>query len=267
MFDVFGYPVSALLWCWHHVFGFLFGDANAFAWALAIVFLVFTVRAALLKPALDQARALPKVRELTARIAAIRKKYPDDRFRQGEELRKAQRELGVSPFTGALPMLLQVPAFLGLNEVLRAFTSSPDAANYVFSLADVRSYLAATLFDVHFGDALVALTTAGPGLVQVTWLWQAVPVVVPLVLLATVATHLTARLATTTQPVTGPQAAVMRALGMYVLPLCVLVFGAALPVGLLVYWVSSNVWMLGQQRLLSRLVGRSESRVPEGSRT
>ncbi|MQA82540.1 MAG: membrane protein insertase YidC [Streptosporangiales bacterium] len=257
MLDVIGYPVSVLLWCWHHVFGFLLGDANALAWALAIVFLVFTVRAALVKPALAQARALPKMRQLTTRVAAIRKKYPDDRFRQTEELRKAQRELGVSPFGSILPLLLQVPAFLGLNQVLRAFTASPDAANYVFSLADVRSYLAATLLDVHFGDALLSLTSTGPGLVQATWLWQAAPVVIPLVLIATVATHLTARLAVTTQPMTGPQATMMRNLSLYVLPLSVLVFGAALPVGLLVYWVSSNVWMLGQQRLLSRVVDRS----------
>lgn len=264
MFDVIGYPVSVLLWCWHHAFGFLLGDANAFAWALAIVFLVFTVRAALVKPAIDQARALPRMRELSSRIAAIRKKYPDDRFRQTEELRKAQRELGVSPFGGVVPLLLQVPAFLGLHQVLRGFTSAPDAANYVFSLADVRSYLSATLFDVHFGDALVSIGTAGPGLVQATWLWQTAPVVIPLVLLATVATHVTARLTVAARPMVGPQAATMRTLSLYVLPLSVLVFGAALPVGLLVYWVSSNVWMLGQQRLLSRVVDapRGRTRVP-----
>ncbi|WP_236791553.1 hypothetical protein [Amycolatopsis sp. GM8] len=64
MFDVFLYPVSAVLWLWHAAFGALFGPAAGLTWVLAVVFLVFTVRLLLVKPALGQLRTARRMREL-----------------------------------------------------------------------------------------------------------------------------------------------------------------------------------------------------------
>ena len=57
MLNFIYYPVSFILWCWHWVFGHVFGESSGIAWALAVVFLVFTLRALLFKlhkPALDR---------------------------------------------------------------------------------------------------------------------------------------------------------------------------------------------------------------------
>lgn len=239
MLDVLSYPVSLLFWLWHSAFAFLVGGANVFGWGLAIAFLVFTLRALLLRPAIGQARFAERMREIAPRLTALKEKYGTDKERYAVELQKLLGEHQVNPVTGYLPVLVQIPVFLGLNHVLRALTSLPVGDTYAFSAADVRSFLAAKVFDVHLGDAILDLS--GP------MLWHVAPVAVPLMLLAAAATFLTTRLSTTAAASSG----LGRALG-YLLPAGVLVFGAFLPVGLLVYWVSNNLWTLGQQYLLLR---------------
>lgn len=243
------YPVSFVLWCWHQTFGLLLGDATAAGWMLAVAFLVVTLRAVLLKPALGQARALRRLRQLTPRMTELREKYGADRERHGVELQKLMREQGVNPVGAYLPMLLQLPVFLGLGHVLRAFTAAPHAANYVFSVADVHSYLAATLFGAHLGDAVVDVPLLTGGGTHWVWMWQIAPVAVPLIVLAAVATHLTARLAAVPS-----EPAVASWLGRYGGPLLVLVTGVALPVGLLVYWLANNACTLAQQALINTRV-------------
>ena len=67
MFDFLLYPVSAILWFWHTVFAVPFGAASGLAWVLAVAFLVFTVRALLLRPALGQLRTARRTRFGTMR--------------------------------------------------------------------------------------------------------------------------------------------------------------------------------------------------------
>lgn len=244
MLDVLCYPVSFVFWCWHQTFALLFGDAAALGWLFAVVFLVVTLRAALLKPALGRARAMRRMQGLAPRMAELRKRYAGDRERYGVELRKLMRAEDVHPGAAYLPMLLQLPVFLGLGHVLRAFTSAPHAANYAFSAADVHSYLAAKLFGAHLGDAMVNTSLLSGG-AHALWMWQIAPVAVPLIVLAAVATHVTARLAATPEQPTA-----VRLLGRYGGPLLVLVFGAALPLGLIVYWLTNNACTLAQQAFI-----------------
>ena len=58
MLNFIYYPVSAILWFWHKAFGYVFGPGNGFTWALAVVFLVFTLRAVLFKPFVSQVRSM-----------------------------------------------------------------------------------------------------------------------------------------------------------------------------------------------------------------
>ncbi|HEX6359829.1 membrane protein insertase YidC [Actinophytocola sp.] len=117
MSDIFLYPVSALLSFWHNAFATLF--APAAAWTLAVVFLTFTVRALLVRPALSQLRAGRNVRKLAPQMQKVRDRYRDDRQRMAREIQKLHAEAGTSPFAGCLPALLQIPVFLSLYWVLR----------------------------------------------------------------------------------------------------------------------------------------------------
>lgn len=269
MLNFIYYPVSFVLWCWHRLLGLALGDASALGWALAVVLLVCTVRLILLRPAIAQARAMRVMQRLAPRIREIQRRHASDRQRQSVELQQLQREHGVKPLAGCLPMLLQIPAFIGLSRVLRVFTEYPNRPNYFFPNSDVHSYLAANLFGTHLGDAIFNTAALSGSLAgHSPWLWQVAPVAIPLMLIAAVATHVNSRLAAN-RPTTGDttQAALIRAIGMWVFPLGVLVFGAALPVGLLLYWVTNNVWTLGQQYLvLRRLDGEPAPVVARGRR-
>ncbi len=119
--DVFYYPVSWIMWVWYKLFAALLGPSNFFAWALSVMFLVFSLRALLYKPFVRQIRTTRQMQELQPQIKALQKKYGKDRQRMALEMQKLQREHGFNPILGCLPMLAQIPVFLGLYHVLRSF--------------------------------------------------------------------------------------------------------------------------------------------------
>ena len=257
------YPVSFILWCWHQVFGFVLGPSNFIGWSLAIILLVFTLRLVLLKPAISQIRSMRKMQKVAPEMKKIQKKYANDRQRQAAEMQKLQREHGVNPLGGCLPLVLQIPVFIGLNHVLRSFRVGTDEV-YFFKRGDVLSYLDAKLFGAHLGDAVFGIGSLGgtPG-----FHWAVAPVAIPLMIAAAIATHFTARLSVQRQeamgtPQTG-QTAMMNKLTMYIFPLGVLVFGGGFPVGLLLYWLSNNAWTLAQQHFVFRRIDREEDKEKE----
>ncbi|MEV0356121.1 membrane protein insertase YidC [Nocardia sp. NPDC050697] len=270
MLDFIYYPVSWILWFWHRVFGFVFGADNGASWALAVVFLVFTLRLVLYKPFVRQVRTTKQMQELQPQIKELQKKYKNDRQKMATEMQKLQKENGFNPLMGCLPILAQVPVFLGLFHVLRSFNrtghgigqlgmSAYDNAhtpNYVFSATDVQSFLSARIF----GAPISAFITAPASELQAFADWGGVPsklsialVAIPLMIIASIATHFNARASVarqTPEAAANPQAAIMNKLALWVFPLGVLVGGPFLPIAILLYWVSNNIWTYGQQHLV-----------------
>ncbi|SFW53434.1 membrane protein insertase YidC [Amycolatopsis australiensis] len=267
MLDFIYYPVSFILWCWHKVFGFVFGESTAVAWILGIIFLTFTVRGIMFKPFVNQVRSMKKMQDFAPEMKKIQKKYANDRQRQAAEMQKLQKEHGVNPLGSCLPMLLQIPVFIGLNHVLRAFTMPPPGGgvkteNYFFSQHDVESYVNAKLFGVNLGEAVYnGVGVVSGGATNVGFHWSVLPVALPLMIVASIATHLTARHSVARQNAASatPQTAIMNKLTMYIFPLGVLVFGALFPLGLLFYWLANNGWTLMQQRLVYTKIDKEEA--------
>ena len=267
MLDFIYYPVSFILWCWHKVFGFVFGEATAISWILGIIFLTFTVRGIMFKPFVNQVRSMKKMQDFAPEMKKVQKKYANDRQRQAQEMQKLQREHGVNPLGSCLPMLLQIPVFIGLNHVLRAFTmpppgGGPKTENYFFSAADVHSYVSAKLFGVNLGEAVYnGVGVVSGGAANVGFQWGVLPVALPLMIIASIATHLTARHSVARQNAASAtsQTAIMNKLTMYIFPLGVLVFGALFPLGLLFYWLANNGWTLMQQRLVYTKIDKEEA--------
>ncbi|MFD3508932.1 membrane protein insertase YidC [Nocardia sp. NPDC058666] len=261
MLDFVYFPVSAVLWCWHQLFAIPLGPASGVAWLLAVIALVVTVRALLVRTALRQARSQKILRSLQPQMDTIRRTHRDDPRAQAEKVRQLHRDNGVSMFAGFVPLIAQGLVFLGLFHVLRSFdrtgtyavgpftaTDTPlsietnsATANYLFGVPEVRAFLDATLF----GAPLSAtLSDAGEVFVAVAVL------AVPLVVIAALATHLTARIT----PPTGDNstAAILRTLSLWVFPAGALIGGAILPVVVLVYFATNAVWTCGQQYLIRR---------------
>ena len=260
MLNFIYYPVSAILWFWHKAFGYVFGAGNGFAWALAVVFLVFTLRAFLFKPFVSQVRSMRKMQEFAPEIQKLKKKYGNDKQKMAAEMQKLQSEHGVNPLGGCLPVLVQIPVFIGLFHVLRSFNrpfltaeANRQVGNYVFSAADVRSFL-----DAHiFGVPLSAYITEPAELLSRYGdisRWQIAAVAVPLTIVAGILTHLTAKHSVARQNpaqiAANPQAAMMNKMMVYLFPLGVVAGGPFFPLAILLYWLSNNLWTLAQQRVV-----------------
>ncbi|MBA0124034.1 membrane protein insertase YidC [Haloechinothrix sp. YIM 98757] len=271
MLDFIYYPVSFILWFWHKAFGFVLGETQAVSWILGIVFLTFTVRAILFKPFVSQVRSMRKMQDFAPEIKKIQKRYANDRQRQAQEMQKLQREHGVNPVGGCLPILLQIPVFIGLVHVLRLFASSNEegSGNYFFSPEGVSQYIEADIFGSNLGQAIynTQMATVGTGAeaVNAGFHSAALPVGVPMMILASILTHLTARHSVQRQnPATATQqTAIMNKLTQYIFPIGLLVFGAFMPLGLLIYFLANNTWTLMQQRLVYRWIDREEEQKKE----
>ncbi|OZD35649.1 membrane protein insertase YidC [Rhodococcus sp. 06-1477-1B] len=283
MLDFVYYPVSAVLWFWHRVFGFVLGPDNGVAWALAVVFLVFTLRTLLIKPFVGQIRSQLAMKKLQPRLEEVRKKYSGDRARQATEIRTVQKEHGVNPLMGCLPLLAQAPVFIGLLHVLRSFNrtgtgfghlgmsaqENASTANYVFGAGDVQSFLDSRLFGAPISAAVSSsrdvLEAFGP-FGGVPSVWSIAVVAVPLMIVAAVATHLNSRASIARQDAAAaanPQTAIMNKLALWVFPAGVLIGGPVLPVAVLLYWVSNNIWTYAQQHIVYRRIDQEPVAVPK----
>ncbi len=271
--DIIYYPVSAIMWLWYKAFGFALGPSSFFAWALSVVFLVFTLRALLYKPFVRQIRTTRQMQELQPQIKALQKKYSKDRQRMALEMQKLQREHGFNPILGCLPMLAQIPVFLGLYHVLRSFNRTSrgigqlgltpeqnrQLGNYVFTAADVGHFLDANLF----GAPLGATMTQRTGLDAFTEFSRpaVIAVGVPVMILAGIATYFNSRASVARQSpeaAANPQTALMNKLALYVFPLGVVVGGPFLPLAIIVYWFSNNIWTFGQQHYVFGLIAKED---------
>jgi YidC/Oxa1 family membrane protein insertase len=253
------YPVSAIMWFWHKAFGFVFGEASGIAWALAVVFLVFTLRALLYKPFVHQVRSMRKMQEFAPEMQKLRAKYGNDKQKLAAEMQKLQSQQGVNPLGGCLPVLVQVPVFIGLFHVLREFRPGK-TENYIFGAREVESFNAASLFGAKLGawvtmgqEQLAALGTS---------ITSMLIVMIPLMIAAGVFTHITARHSVARQTeaqLANPQSAIMNKLMLYVFPIGVVVGAPFLPLAVLLYWVSNNLWTLGQQYVVYKRIDAEEA--------
>lgn len=272
MLNFIYYPVSFILWVWHQVFSFLIpgdGWAGGIAWTLSVMFLVFTLRAILYKPFVAQVRSMRKMQEFQPEIAKLRKKYANDRQKQAEEMQKLQREHGVNPLAGCLPVLVQVPVFIGLFHVLREFgptngDGSIRTENYFFDKEGVDSFNNASLFGAKLGNWV----TQGPEVLAQyeTSIPQMLIVMIPLMIAAGIFTHITARHSVARQTAAqaeNPQTAIMNKVMLYLFPVGVVVGAPFLPLAVLIYWVSNNLWTLGQQWIVYRRIAIEEAAAAE----
>lgn len=271
--DFVYYPVSWIMWVWYKLFGALLGPSNFFAWALSVMFLVFTLRALLYKPFVRQIRTTRQMQELQPQIKALQKKYGKDRQRMALEMQKLQREHGFNPILGCLPMLAQIPVFLGLYHVLRSFNRTTGGfgqpqmsvvqnrmtGNYVFSPVDVGHFLDANLFGAPIGASMTQRTGldafidfSRPSVILVG---------APVMIMAGIATYFNSRASVARQSpeaAANPQTAMMNKMALYVFPLGVVVGGPFLPLAIILYWFANNIWTFGQQHYVFNMIEKED---------
>ena len=214
-----------------------------FAWGWGIIGLTLLVRLVLLPLAIKQITSMrgmqqlaPELKKLQAKYkvdAATRKadpaKYQEQRQKLQQEQMALYRDNGVNPAAGCLPLLAQAPVFFALFSVLR----SPDI---VPELQDAPWYLV---------DALSQTVQGGAGVGAYL-----------LLLIMGISTFVSQRQTMASNPAAAsqPQQKVM----LYVLPGMLVFFGINLPIGVLLYWVTTNLWTMVQQYVIYKRIQAAE---------
>jgi len=235
----------------HAVLGALFGPASGLAWGLSIVLLVVLIRVCLIPLFVKQVHAQRKMAQHAPHLAELRKKYKGDKQRLNEETMKFYKENGVNPLAGCLPMIPQMIIFFALFYVLREIAEwkPGQVPKYGLTVPVLESAQKATIFGVHLYDKLLFPHTPGMGLVP------SIVAAITVTLSATT-TFMTVRqtskrgLMQTNVDPDNPMAASQKYM-MYIVPFFSLT-GLYWQYGLVLYWVTTNVWTLGQQYVMFR---------------
>jgi YidC/Oxa1 family membrane protein insertase len=236
----------------HSVLGSLFGPSTGLAWGLSIVILVMFIRLLLVPLFVKQVHAQRKMAQHAPHLQELRKKYKNDKQRLNEETMKFYKENGVNPLAGCLPLIPQMIVFFSLFSVLRFIANWKHGTKLSYGFTDsvVQSAQNATIFGVHLGDKLL-FRPAGMHLS-----WQQMLVIILTVTISATTTFMTVRqsakrgLMQTNMDPDNPMAQSQKFM-QYIVPFFSLT-GLYWQYGLVLYWVTTNVWTLGQQYFMFR---------------
>ena len=240
------YAVSGILILWHELFILLGLDgASGWSWALAIVFLTITIRTLLIPLFVKQIKSQRNMQILQPQIRELQKKYGHDRERMTQEQMKLWKETGTNPFASCLPLILQMPVFFALYRVLQqASVNGAEGARGFLSGEQAELLQEAVLGGARIADTFLnAGQTGGDALPT-----RILTMVLVVVMCAT--QFITQRqLMAKNMPkeaLEGPFAQQQKIL-LYVLPFAFAVGGVFFPLGVLIYWTTTNFWTMGQQ--------------------
>lgn len=183
---------------------------------------------------------------LSGKQAELQKKFGHDRERLGQETMKLYKEEGVNPMASCLPLLLQMPIFISLFRVLEGVASG-HVRGHFFKVNPhlVDSLNNATIFGARLSDRTFPFETFGS-----TQVLGVILVVLMVGIFFVTQLQLT-RKNMPPESQTG-QAAQMQKMMLYFFPVVYAMSSAVLPIGVLIYWLTSNLWTMGQQGLLIR---------------
>lgn len=249
-FDTILYPlewvVANVMVIWHQILEFLGLDpAAGITWALSIVGLVVTIRIALIPLFVKQIKASRAMQVIAPELREIQAKYKNKKDQASREaMSRETMELyskhKTNPFASCLPMLIQAPIFFALFRVLNYYLEGDKGEIGLLTQQLIDQAASATLFGAQLNETFLT-----PGSSTEAKILSAVLIVA---MVAT--TFLTQRQLTQknmpASALEGPMAQQQKIL-MYVLPFIFVISGPNFPVGVLIYWTTTNLWTMGQQ--------------------
>ena len=238
------WAVSGLLWLFHKVWSPVFGSESGITWVLSIICLVIVIRTLLIPLFVKQINTQRNMQLVQPKLREIQKKYAGDRERIGIETQKLMSEEGVNPAASCLPLLLQMPIFLALFRVLEgAARGKPRGA---FFRNDPE--LLHSLQNAEFFGADLAGRFWPPNPFGATQIMSLVLIIGMTAVLFVTQLQLM-RKNMPPEALTGPMAQQQKMM-LYLFPVMYAFSGVLIPVGVLVYWFTTNLWTLAQQYIL-----------------
>jgi YidC/Oxa1 family membrane protein insertase len=203
------------------------------SWAFAIIALTLMVRIVIVPLTVKQIRSMQKLQVVAPQLKALQQKYKNDKKRQQEEIMAFYRENQVNPAASCLPILLQIPIFIALFFVLRDFEKEVYAPKYPDSDLGFLGIVPSITADInaHWSGYMLLILYVGSQL-------------------------LSTLLMSSTMDKT------QRAI-FIVLPFAFIPFILTFPTGLMLYWVTTNLWTVGQGMITRRLMPKPPAAPPK----
>jgi YidC/Oxa1 family membrane protein insertase len=221
------------------------------SWGFSIVLLTIVMRAVLLPLTVKQFHSMQKLQLMQPQMKALQAKYKDDKQRQQQELMKFYKENQINPLSSCLPLAAQIPVFISLFYMLRQ-----DLRKNICPQTQLDYWHTyAAQHHVTLQQAMSHTIPCGPnngaGFLFIPDLTdKATGVVLIVLLLLYVGSQVASSLLMSSPMMDQTQRRLM-----LVLPLFFVVIVINFPAGLLVYWITTNFWTMGQQYTIKRLIG------------
>jgi YidC/Oxa1 family membrane protein insertase len=232
-----------IIWI-HQGYSTFLNPDSGLTWALTIITLTVFMRVLIFPLFLKQMRSSRKMQVLAPKVAEIRKRYKNDKQRMNQEVMALYQGQGANPLGGCLPVVAQFPIFISMFTVLRAMADGRPVYGMTQQLVD--SARSAHIFGAPLPASfwMSQAQVEGFGATVVT----TKIVLGVFVAISSLTTFLTVRQSVTrsmAQMPDNPMAQQQKIL-MYISPLFAF-FSLNFPLGLIMYWVTTNLWTLGQQ--------------------
>jgi len=243
-------PVSWVIVQFHTVYGAIFGADTGWAWGLSIVSLVILIRICLIPLFVKQIKATRAMQTLQPEMKKIQERYKSDKQRQSEEMMKLYKETGTNPLSSCLPILAQSPFFFALYHVLNGIATGKTIGviNDDLLASARKAHIFGAPLAAKFLDSSDKVGALGATLTDVRVVTAIMIVLMSFSQFYTQRQLMTKNVDTTVKTPFMQQQKML----MYVFPVMFAVFGINFPVGVLVYWLTTNVWTMGQQMYVIR---------------
>jgi len=246
----------------HNALAPIFGKNSFLSYAIAIVLIVMIVRLLIFPLFIRSVKAQRAMQLMQPRMKEIREKYKNDKQQMNQKLMELQKEHG-NPLLGCLPLVLQIPLFVSLFHVFNKLSPRTGSRGFDFygtsglSRAEVQQIATAKLGGVSLASAFtssrnaIELLGTGQGAVRV--------VAVVLILLMSATTFVTQKQIMSRGGPVDPQQQSIQKIMLYGSPIMLAVFGFRFPVAVLLYWLTTNLWSMGQQYFIIRKMPAPET--------
>ncbi|MDY0812526.1 membrane protein insertase YidC [Kitasatospora purpeofusca] len=233
--------VSWIIVQFHSLYSHVFDPNGGWAWGLAIASMVVVIRICLIPLFVKQIKATRAMQAIQPKMKAIQERYKNDRQRQSEEMMKLYKEAGTNPFSSCLPIIVQAPFFTALYGVLAKVADGKPIGVIDGTLLDSAQ-------QAHIFGAPLSATFVGSSEVSVKIVVAVMIVMMSLSQFITQRQLMTKNVDLTVKTPFMQQQKML----MYVFPIMFAVMGINFPVGVLVYWLTTNIWSMGQQLIVIR---------------
>jgi YidC/Oxa1 family membrane protein insertase len=209
-------------------------------YGVVIILLTIIVRLVLTPLTISQTKSMAKMQKLQPAIQELQKKYKDDKQKLQQETMEFYKKNNVNPLAGCLPLLLQLPVFFALFQVLR--NPSPIITKILGTPFFANIYVPGSI-----KNAVFILVNH-----KFNFLWMNLNLKDPYYILAIL--MVTTMFISTKMTTTDPKQSFIT----YLMPVVFGVISFNLPSGILVYWVTTNIWTIGQQWIVNRIVKKEK---------